>query len=421
MEIKEKFRILAEGAKYDVSCSSSGSDRQGKKGSLGFANVGGICHSFTSDGRCISLLKVLMSNNCIYNCRYCANRSSVDVERATFTPRELCELVMGFYRRNYIEGLFLSSAVFRSPDFTMELLIKTVWLLRTEYGFYGYIHMKAIPSCDPKLVDIASKLVDRMSMNVELPSRKSLALLAPDKKHEEIIKPITQLANIYDSQKAGEFGKNKVLPAGQTTQMIIGATADTDGMIVRLAERLYRGYSMKRVYYSAYMPIGDASILPVKPPDLVRENRLYQADWLMRFYGFTAEELLPVNLNLPHDVDPKSAWALRNVDKFPIEINTAPYEMILRVPGIGVKGAWRIIEARRFGNLTFEDLKRMRIVMKRAANFITCGGKYIGDGLGNEFRLRKSLVLPGFAMAGAGAQLTLEESSSVGISEIITQ
>ena len=419
MDIKEKFRILTEGAKYDVSCSSSGSDRQGKKGKLGFANVGGICHSFTSDGRCISLLKVLMSNNCIYNCKYCVNRSSVDVERATFAPRELCELVMGFYRRNYIEGLFLSSAVFRSPDFTMELLIKTVWLLRTEYGFYGYIHLKGIPACDPKLVDIASKLVDRMSMNVELPSQKSLALLAPDKKQEDIIQPITQLANIYDAQKAGEFGKNKVLPAGQTTQMIIGATADTDGMIVRLAESLYRGYSMKRVYYSAYIPMGDPGILPVKPPDLVRENRLYQADWLMRFYGFTAEELLPVNLNLPYDVDPKSAWALRNVDKFPIEINSAPYEMILRVPGIGVKGAWRIVEARKYGNLTFEDLKRMRIVMKRAANFITCGGKYIGKGLGNELRLRESLTLPGFAKVGGYEQLTLEESS-VGIPKIIT-
>ena len=419
MDIKEKFRILTEGAKYDVSCSSSGSDRQGKKGKLGFANVGGICHSFTADGRCISLLKVLMSNNCIYNCKYCVNRSSVDVERATFAPRELCELVMGFYRRNYIEGLFLSSAVFRSPDFTMELLIKTVWLLRTEYCFYGYIHLKGIPACDPKLVDIASKLVDRMSMNVELPSQKSLALLAPDKKQEDIIQPITQLANIYDAQKAGEFGKNKVLPAGQTTQMIIGATADTDGMIVRLAESLYRGYSMKRVYYSAYIPMGDPGILPVKPPDLVRENRLYQADWLMRFYGFTAEELLPVNLNLPYDVDPKSAWALRNVDKFPIEINSAPYEMILRVPGIGVKGAWRIVEARKYGNLTFEDLKRMRIVMKRAANFITCGGKYIGKGLGNELRLRESLTLPGFARVGGYEQLTLEESS-VGIPKIIT-
>lgn len=352
-----------------------------------------------------------MTNNCIYNCRYCVNRSSVDVERAIFTPKELCELVMGFYRRNYIEGLFLSSAVFRSPNYTMELLINAVWLLRTEYRFFGYIHLKGIPGCDPKLVDIASKLVDRMSINIELPSQKSLMLLAPDKKQDGIIQPITQLANIYDAQKAGEYGKNKVLSAGQTTQMIIGATPDTDGIIVRLAESLYRKFSMKRVYYSAYIPMGDPGLLPVKPPDLVRENRLYQADWLLRFYGFDANELLPPELNLPYDVDPKSAWALRNTGKFPIEINSAPYEEILRVPGIGVKSAWKIVEARRYGGLTFEDLKRMRVVMKRAAHFITCGGKYIGKGLSDETRLRSALALPGFTQTGNGMQLTLEEAS----------
>ncbi|MDF2685961.1 MAG: Radical domain protein [Clostridia bacterium] len=396
--VMEKFRILTEGAKYDVSCSSSGSDRGNVKGKVGLTNAGGICHSFTADGRCISLLKVLLTNNCIYNCRYCVNRQDADVERAMFHPRELCELVMAFYRRNYIEGLFLSSAVFRSPDFTMELLIETVRLLREEYNFAGYIHLKGIPGCDSRLIDISSRLVDRMSMNIELPSSSSLKMLAPEKTKEGIVAPMKQLSNLYIAQKAGHFGKQSVIPAGQTTQMIIGATPDSDGIILKLAERLYRGYSLKRVYYSAYIPLGDEKLIPIKPPDLIRENRLYQADWLLRFYGFDADELLPSNLNLPSDIDPKCAWALRNLDKFPIEINNAPYEMLLRVPGIGIRSAWRISEARKNCKLCYEDLKKMRVVLKRAAHFILCNGKYYGRGF-NEIMLRTSMTMPAFAKA----------------------
>lgn len=393
MTLKDKFRILTEGAKYDVSCSSSGASRSAQKGKIGLTNVGGVCHSFTADGRCISLLKVLMTNNCIYDCKYCINRTSSDVPRAMMSPEELCEIVMGFYTRNYIEGLFLSSAVFRTPDYTMELLIKTVRLLRQKYRFGGYIHMKAIPAASPELIEQAAMLVDRMSMNIELPTSASLKLLAPQKNKEAITKPMHQLSELYDEQRYEPSPNRSLIPAGQTTQMIVGATPDTDGVIIRLSEGLYRKFSMKRVYYSAYVPMGDPALLPVTPPNLLRENRLYQADWLLRFYGFEADELVPVNYNLPSDIDPKSDWALRNMDKFPVEVNDAPYETLLRVPGIGVKNAWRIREARKYTRLDYDDLKRMRVVMKRAKNFLTINGKFYGGSLNTDV-IHELLVLP---------------------------
>lgn len=410
MSFEDKFKILVEGAKYDVSCSSSGSERKGKNGMIGSANAAGICHSFTADGRCISLLKILMSNCCSYDCKYCVNRRSHDVPRATMTPEELCNLVLQFYRRNYIEGLFLSSAVFGTPDETMERLLQTVMLLRIRYRFNGYIHLKAIPAADPRLIAKAAVYVDRMSMNIELPSEQSLRMLAPQKNKEGIVRPMTQLARIYTEQEGDKYRK-KVLPAGQTTQMIIGASPDSDSTVLRLAGGLYRKMEMKRVYYSAYVPMGDASVLPVKPPNLVRENRLYQADWLLRFYGFDAEELVAPGENLPLDLDPKSAWAVRHLAEFPVEVNTAPYETLLRVPGIGVKNAWRILQARRYTKLKYEDLRRMRVVLKRASHFLLIDGHYYGHGFYEE-NLRKYLV----SAEGYGAvadQISLLDTTAV--------
>ncbi len=398
MTVKEKFEILTEGAKYDVSCSSSGSSRAARQGMVGLTNKGGVCHSFTSDGRCISLLKVLMTNNCIYDCKYCVNRMSADVPRAMLTPEELCEIVIGFYRRNYIEGLFLSSAVFRDPNYTMELLLKTVRLLRNKYRFNGYIHLKAIPAACPELIEQAAELVDRMSMNIELPTSSGLKLLAPQKSKEAITTPMRQLAMLYDEQQNAPSRSRSLIPAGQTTQMIVGATPDPDGVIIRLSEGLYRKFAMKRVYYSAYVPLGDPQLLPLTPPNLLRENRLYQADWLLRFYGFEADELVPVNYNLPSDIDPKSDWALRNMDKFPVEVNDAPYETLLRVPGIGVKNAWRIREARKYTQLDYDDLRRMRVVLKRAKNFITVKGKFYGGSLNRDV-IHSLLVLPEYEKA----------------------
>lgn len=396
MDIKEKFRILTDSAKYDVSCSSSGVARGAEKGRVGLTNAGGVCHSFTSDGRCISLLKLLMTNDCIYDCKYCINRTSSDVERAMFSPDEICNIVMSFYERNYIEGLFLSSAVFRNPDYTMELLIRTVKLLRIRYRFNGYIHLKAIPAASSELIEQAAEFVDRMSMNIELPTAESLKMLAPQKSRDAITIPMGQLALLYEEQMTSPSKSRSVIPAGQTTQMIVGATPDTDGVIIRLSEGLYRKYDMKRVYYSSYIPMGDPSLLPVTPPNLIRENRLYQADWLLRFYGFDADELVPLNYNLPSDIDPKSDWALRNLDKFPVEVNDAPYETLLRVPGIGVKNAWRIREARKYTRLCYDDLKRMRVVMKRAVNFLTINGKYYGGSLNKDI-IRSVLVFPGYS------------------------
>lgn len=376
----ERLKILTESAKYDVSCSSSGSRRANTKGGIGNASVGGICHSFTPDGRCISLLKILMSNRCSYNCLYCPNRAEADVPRASATPDELCELVIAFYRRNYIEGLFLSSAVEGSPDRTMERMLDTVIRLRKVYRFNGYIHLKGIPMADRALVSRAAQYVDRMSYNVELPSEKSLRLLAPQKTKESVLLPMKQL--FLEKKAAGEEkGKNRkiFLPAGQTTQLIVGASPESDGQILKLSEAMYRRFSLKRVYYSSYVPVVRHSLLPDRCTGLLREHRLYQADWLMRFYGFDADEIAKEGENLPEEYDPKCAWALRNMQFFPVEINTAPLEELLRVPGIGTLGAYKIIKARKFAKLDFSDLAKMRIVLKRAKFFITCGGKFYGS------------------------------------------
>lgn len=390
MELDERIRLLTEGAKYDVSCSSSGGTTGAVKGYVGNSAFGGICHSFTSDGRCISLLKILMTNYCEYNCLYCVNRRDNDIERARLEPREICELVINFYRRNYIEGLFLSSAVEKSPNHTMQKLTETIELLRTEYKFRGYIHLKAIPGADQQLIDNASKFADRMSLNIELPSETSLKLLAPQKKKLSIIEPMKMLAETYIKNDLEKPAQKKI-PAGQTTQMIIGATNDTDGQIIRLSQALYRNFKLKRVYYSAYMPINTASsLLPVTPPNLKREHRLYEADWLLRFYGYSAEEILPANYNLDVDLDVKSNWALNNFSQFPIEINTASYEMLLRVPGIGVRNAYRIFQARKHQKLDWDSLKKMRVVLKRAKFFITVNGKFYG-GMHNPLNVRKAL------------------------------
>lgn len=376
----ERLKILTESAKYDVSCSSSGSARANRGRGLGNASPAGICHSFTPDGRCISLLKILLSNKCVYNCLYCPNRAEADVPRAAATPDEICELVIEFYKRNYIEGLFLSSAVDGSPDATMERMLETVIKLRTVYRFDGYIHLKGIPRADKLLTSRAGKYADRMSYNVELPSEQSLKLLAPQKSKESVLLPMKQIA----AEKAGlaaEKGKKRArfLPAGQTTQMIVGASPEADGRILRLSQAMYRKFSLKRVYYSAYLPVVKHALLPDKCTGLLREHRLYQADWLMRFYGFTAEEIAGEGENLPEEYDPKCAWALKNMHLFPVEINRAPLEMLLRVPGIGTGGAYKIVKARKFGALRFEDLEKMRIVLKRARHFITCGGKFYGE------------------------------------------
>lgn len=374
----KRLEILTESAKYDVSCSSSGSSRQNRAGGLGNASFGGICHSFTPDGRCISLLKILMSNDCIYDCEYCPNRRSADLPRATATPDEICELVIGFYKRNYIEGLFLSSAVCGSPDRTMELLCETVNKLRRVYNFNGYIHMKGIPHADQALIQRAARLADRMSYNIELPSERSLKLLAPQKTKTSLLLPMKSLRDSIEYEKQNKL-KRRVLPAGQTTQMIIGASPETDGQILKLTEALYRNMALKRVYYSSYIPVVKSNKLPAVGAGLLREHRLYQADWLIRFYGFDVDEICGEGENLSAEYDPKCAWALKNMHLFPVEINRAPLATLLRVPGIGAKSAYRIIEARKFAQLDFDNLAKMRIVLKRAKHFITCKGKFYGS------------------------------------------
>ncbi len=373
---EEKLKILTESAKYDVSCSSSGGKRK-NTGGIGNSLAPGCCHSFTQDGRCVSLLKILLGNDCIYRCKYCPNRADTDAPRAEATPEEICELVIDFYKRNYIEGLFLSSAILKSPNYTMERLLATVKMLRKNYRFNGYIHLKGIPYADEGLAREAALYADRMSYNIELPSEKSLKLLAPQKSKESVLVPITQLTReklIFKEEKRRGF----FLPAGQTTQMIIGASPETDGQIVRLAQSLYRKTGLKRVYYSSYVPVVHDSLLPDISTPAIREHRLYQADWLMRFYGFSAEEIAPEGENLPLDFDPKCAWALRNMHLLPVEINRAPLEVLLRVPGIGGRSAYKITEARRYSTLSFEHLAKMRVVLKRARHFITCNGKYFG-------------------------------------------
>lgn len=381
MDISKKLEILTDAAKYDVACTSSGADRAGKRGKLGSATAVGICHTFAADGRCISLLKVLMSNACAYDCAYCQNRRSNDIPRATFLPRELADLTIAFYRRNYIEGLFLSSGVVKNPDYTAELMIEALRILREEYGFLGYIHAKAIPGADPALIQRLGYLADRMSVNIELPSRQSLQLLAPEKKAGHIFQPMAQIRDGMEEHSAALAkyrSAPKFVPAGQSTQMIIGASKETDYQILKLSAGLYRKYKLKRVFYSAYIPVVEAKGLPsihTKPP-LLREHRLYQADWLLRFYGFDAGELLSEKKpNFNPLLDPKCNWAINHMQLFPLEINRCPYEMLLRIPGIGVRGAGRIYRARKMSALDFSDLKRLGIALKRAKYFITCKGR----------------------------------------------
>jgi len=373
MDIADKLRILADSAKYDVSCSSSGSNRKNTNG-IGNAKLSGICHSFSSDGRCISLLKILMTNSCIYDCKYCMNRSSNNIERASFTPSQIADITINFYKRNYIEGLFLSSGIIKNPDYTMQRMIEAIQILRNKYNFNGYIHAKTIPGASQDLIKSLGFLVDRMSINIELPSNQSLKLLAPDKEKDNILEPMKYIHKTIHQDK-------KFVQAGQTTQLIIGATPDSDLKIMSLAENMYNKLQMKRVYYSAYVPLNSDTLLPaIKEPPLLRENRLYQADWLLRFYGFKVEDLLNQNhQNFNTLLDPKADWALHNMEKFPVEINKADYPTLLKVPGIGVLSAKKIVSARRYHTLTFESLKKMRIVLKRAKYFITCDGKYFAN------------------------------------------
>ena len=422
---KEKLHILADAAKYDVACTSSGVDRKGKEGFLGNAEACGICHSFASDGRCISLLKILMTNHCIYDCRYCLNRSSNDVPRAMFTPEEICELTMEFYKRNYIEGLFLSSGVINNPAYTMEKMCETLHLLRNKYRFNGYIHVKSIPGAPDELLATAGYLADRMSINLELPTRESLHKLAPNKDFNTILKPMKMVSdtiathrlaigkdarmerssinnylpnsifskdNLLEEGVKNEIAIKNVLrpeirkenlkrafsPAGQSTQMIIGATDETDYNLIKTTQMLYQTYDLKRVFYSAYIPINEDSVLPAigTPVPLLREHRLYQADWLLRYYGFQADELLSEERpNFNEMLDPKCDYALRHLELFPVDVQTASYDLILRVPGIGPKSARRIVNSRRYGRLDFDNLKKMGVILKRAHYFITCSGK----------------------------------------------
>ncbi|MCM1136023.1 MAG: putative DNA modification/repair radical SAM protein [Clostridium sp.] len=381
MSLMDKLGILSDAAKYDVSCSSSGVGRKGDGTGIGNTSAAGICHSFGADGRCISLLKILFTNECIYDCKYCINRKSNDVPRTSFTPDEICDLTIQFYRRNYIEGLFLSSGILYSPSYTMELIYAAVYKLRTQYRFQGYIHVKAIPGADPELVRRLGLLADRMSVNLELPTAEGLKRLAPNKHRRNILTPMRQIQQgITQSKDEITVFKHapSFVPAGQSTQMIVGATAESDYQIMTVAENLYKKFELKRVYYSAFVSVNADKELPALPggPPLLREHRLYQADWLLRFYGFHAQELLSErkpNFNVL--LDPKADWALRHLEQFPVEINRASYQILLRVPGIGVKSAQRIVRARRSGSLDFQDLKKIGVTLKRALYFITCSGK----------------------------------------------
>lgn len=451
LSIEQKLEILSDAAKYDVACTSSGMQRAGKQGELGNSIAAGICHSFSADGRCISLLKVLFTNECIFDCKYCVNRSSNDVPRASFTPKELCELTIGFYKRNYIEGLFLSSGILHTPDDTMELICETLRMLREDYHFRGYIHCKAIPGANPVLVEYAGWYADRMSVNLELPTNEGLRLLAPNKTRKNILGPMRQIQEgISESrQRLGFMGGNhsayyftkKAAPAlqensferrnlpqqettdvvqqsqvprlsmldtvgrasgrgfaaaGQSTQMIIGATPETDYQLVSVAEALYRKFDLKRVFYSAFVKVNDDSLLPDLPggPPLLREHRLYQADWLMRYYGFAAGELLTEKRpNFNAVLDPKCDWAVHHMELFPVEVLKADYFLLLRVPGIGPKSAKRIVEARRGGTLSFEALKKIGVVLKRAQYFITCAGKTLGHLHPDQDYVTRSLML----------------------------
>lgn len=376
--IREKLNILADAAKYDVSCSSSGGNRKNDNKGLGDSHASGICHTYTEDGRCVSLLKILLTNHCIFDCAYCVSRKSNDIQRAAFTVEEVVELTMNFYRRNYIEGLFLSSGIFKNADFTMERLLRIVKKLRLEERFNGYIHLKTIPGASDELIREAGMYADRMSINLEMPTESGLKLLAPEKSHQEVIKPLGFVQNqIIQFKEERKLIKSvpKFVPAGQSTQMVIGATPETDKEIMHTADAFYRNFSLKRVYYSGYIPISNDNRLPVlgSQPPLIRENRLYQTDWLMRFYGFHVNELLnDANPHLDIDIDPKLSWALRNMQFFPVDINVAAYKMILRVPGIGVGSAKKIIQARKFGKLRIDQLQKIGVSYNRAKHFIKC-------------------------------------------------
>ena len=410
MEVLKKLEILADSAKYDASCSSSGSTRKNTPGGIGNTAPAGICHTFSGDGRCVSLLKLLMTNACIYDCQYCINRISNDVPRATFTPREIADLTIHFYKRNYIEGLFLSSAIIKTPDYTMEKIIECLSILRNEYKFNGYIHAKTIPGASAELINQVGLLADRTSVNIELPSNNSLKEFAPQKTKNAILTPMRQISSGITQNKeeiivykyAPSFS-----PAGQSTQMIIGATPETDKQIITLSENLYNRYSLKRVYYSAYIPIGTNPNLPVTAPPLLREHRLYQADWLLRFYGFTASELLDdTHQNFNNIIDPKCDYALRHKELFPVEVNKAPYQMLLRVPGLGIRSVQKIMRARRFTKLSFEDLKKMHISIKRAKYFITCNGRTY-----ENLWIREELITPSLLADGKIGQLSLFDAT----------
>lgn len=410
--IREKLTILTDAAKYDVSCSSSGSKRANAEKKLGNTTGMGICHSYTEDGRCVSLLKILLTNVCIYDCAYCVSRKSNDTKRVGFTVKEVVELTINFYRRNYIEGLFLSSGIFKNADYTMERLVRIARSLRTDHGFNGYIHLKTIPGASEELVRQAGLYADRLSVNVELPSQESLKKLAPEKNYEEILKPMSFLqSGILEHQD--EKSKIKSLPsfapAGQSTQMVIGASPEHDWHIMKTADRLYKKFSLKRVYYSGYVPISSDNRLPVMgtPVPVIRENRLYQADWLMRFYHFSVQDLLSdAAPHLDLEIDPKLGWALKNPHVFPIDINKADYRLILRVPGIGISSARKIVEARRFRKLSWEHLKKMGVVISRTKYFITCDSheRFHQDLV--ESKLRAKVI----AQSKFGNQVSLQQN-----------
>ncbi len=396
--LTEKLKILSDAAKYDVACTSSGTSRRNPGQGMGNCMESGICHSFSADGRCISLLKILFTNECIFDCRYCVNRSSNDVPRASFTPEEVCDLVMEFYKRNYIEGLFLSSGILYTPNYTMELIWRTLYKLRYEHHFWGYIHVKAIPGADPELIEKTGFLADRMSVNLELPTAEGLKTLAPSKTRKKILTPM-RLVQTRREENRNELvlyrHAPRFVPAGQSTQMIVGATPENDYQVISVAESLYQKFDLKRVFYSAFVRVNEDKMLPMLPggPPLLREHRLYQADWLLRFYGFRAGELLSAerpNFNVL--LDPKCDWALRHLEEFPVEVNRAEYALLLRVPGIGPKSAQRIVRARRMGTVGFEDLRRMGVVMKRAVYFITCRGKMMYPINMNEDSITRNLL-----------------------------